>query len=431
MADGRLILRSSRLAQTTTRKSMRSLRARPWFLPGFHSPWTDCVNPGINSTLRITSIKNVAAKPGSGVFPKVAARSGNVLELEGMSLMDLILGRKHFPCMRGGVPGLQFAGTRLNLATSADVEPSCGGSAGLARAEFGAYIMGTTFSVVAYGAHYEQLESAINRALDEARRLGRMLSNYRADSELTHVNRNAGQRPVQVSSELFDFLSTCASYSRASDGTFDITVGPLIKLAGFYKGTGRVPNPDEVALVLPGVGYRKVVLDEGRKTVRFTQNKVELDPGGAGKGFAVDKMSEVLKQGQVHSALISAGGSTLYALGAPPGKRGWKVSIKDPRHPSRAAESVNLKNESISTSGSYEKSLWADGKIWSHIIDPRSGCPAVGALSVSIITAKALDSEAWAKPYYIQGRSWTERHKLPQFSVFYCEDKPNTPGAWL
>lgn len=258
-----------------------------------------------------------------------------------------------------------------------------------------------------------------------------MLSNYRADSELTHVNRNAGQRPVQVSRELFDFLSTCASYSRASDGTFDITVGPLIKLAGFYKGTGRVPNPDEVALVLPGVGYRKVVLDEERKTVRFTQSKVELDPGGAGKGFAVDKMREVLKQGQVHSALISAGGSTLYALGAPPGKRGWKVSIKDPRHPTRAAESVNLKNESISTSGSYEKSLWADGKIWSHIIDPRSGCPAVGTLSVSIITAKALDSEAWAKPYYIQGRSWTERHKLPQFSVFYCEDKPSTPGAWL
>jgi len=333
--------------------------------------------------------------------------------------------------MRGDVPGLQFAGTRLNIAPCADIGPSSGGSDSLARAECSAYIMGTTFSVVAYGAHCERLESAIDKALDEARRLDRMLSNYRADSELNRVNRFAGQRPMKVSSELFNFLSACASYSRASEGAFDITVGPLMKLADFYEGTGRVPNDGEVAMALPGVDYRNVELDEKRKTVRFTHDKIELDPGGAGKGFAVDKMTELLKQEQIESALISAGGSTLYALGAPPGKPGWKVNIKDPRHPSRAAEIVNLKNESISTSGNYEKSLWAEGKIWSHIIDPQTGFPAAGTLSVSVIAARALDSEAWTKPYYIRGRVWTERHKLPGFRVFYCEDKSNTSGVWL
>ena len=348
-----------------------------------------------------------------------------------MNLPDLIFGWGLYSCMRGAVAGLQFAGTGLNIALCADIEPLCGGSAGLARSECNAYIMGSTFGVVAYGTHHEQLESAINKALDEARRFDRMLSNYRADSELTHVNRFAGHRPVKVSGELFDFLSACVSYSRASEGTFDITVGPLMKLAGFYKGTGRIPNRDEVALSLQGVDYRNVALDEKCKTVRFTNDKVELDPGGAGKGFAVDKMAGLLKQEQVQSALISAGGSTLYALGAPPGKPGWKVNIKDPRHPSRTADSVYLKNESISTSGSYEKSLWADGKFWSHIIDPRTGYPAEGTLSVSIIAARALDSEAWAKPYYIQGRAWAERHKLPEFRVFYCEDKPSTPGVWL
>lgn len=258
-----------------------------------------------------------------------------------------------------------------------------------------------------------------------------MLSNYRPESELTQVNRLASQRAVKVSSELFEFLSACDNYSRASEGTFDITVGPLMKVAGFYKGTGRLPDRDEVALVLPGVGYRNVALDPKCKTVRFTQDKVELDPGGLGKGFAVGKMAGVLKQHQVHSALISAGGSTLYAMGAPPGKPGWKVSIKDPSHPSRTVESVDLKNASISTSGNYEKSFWADGKIWSHIMDPRTGYPAMGTLSVSIVAAKALDSEAWAKPYYIQGRAWIERNKIPEFRVFYCEDKPNTPGVWL
>lgn len=348
-----------------------------------------------------------------------------------MNLLGLIFGKGRYLCMRDDAPGFQFAGTGLNIAASADIESPCGGASGFARSECSAYIMGATFSVVAYGAHCEQLESAINKALDEARRLDRMLSNYHPESELTQVTRFAGQRPVKVSSELFEFLSTCANYSRASEGTFDITVGPLMKVAGFYKGPGRIPNRDEVALVLPRVGYRNVVLDEKRMTVLFTHDKVELDPGGVGKGFAVDKMTELLKQERVQSALISAGGSTLYALGAPPGKPGWNVSIKDPRHPSRTTESINLKNESISTSGNYEKCLWADGKIWSHIIDPRTGYPAVGTLSVSIVAAKALDSEAWTKPYYIQGRAWIERHKLPEFRVFYCEDKPNTPGAWL
>jgi thiamine biosynthesis lipoprotein len=377
--------------------------------------------------------KNIAGKSRSGVFPKVAAGGAKALELDDINLLDLILrfGRRLYSCTRSGGSGLQFAGTRLNTASCADIEPSCGGASGLARANCSAHIMGATFSIVAYGAHYNQLESAMNKALDEARRLDRMLSNYCPESELTQVNRFAGQRPVKVSIELFEFLSICANYSRASEGTFDITVGPLMKVAGFYKGTRRIPNRDEVASVLPRVGYRNVVLDEKRKTVRFTQDKVELDPGGLGKGFAVDKMADVLKQDQVHSALISAGGSTLYALGAPPGKLGWKVNIKDPRQPSKTAESVNLRNESISTSGNYEKSFWADGKIWNHIMDPRTGYPAVGTLSVSIITAKALDSEAWAKPYYIQGRAWIERHKFPEFRVFYCEDKPNTPGTWL
>jgi thiamine biosynthesis lipoprotein len=394
-----------------------------------HTPLAGCANSGFKSALGINKTEHVSTKHGLGVFPKVTPRGG--IGAGKPNLPGLIFGQGRYLRMRDNAPGFQLAGTGLNIAAGADIEPPCGGSAGLARSECSAYIMGSTFSVVAYGSHFEQVESAANKALDEARRLDRMLSNYRADSELTHVNRSAGRRPVKVSSEFFDFLSACASYSRASEGTFDITVGPLIKLAGFYRGAGRIPNPDEVALALPGVDYRNVVLDEKRKTVRFTRDNVELDPGGAGKGFAVDKMAEVLEREQVQSALISAGGSTLYALGAPPGKPGWKVSIKDPRHPSRTAESVNLTNESISTSGSYERSLWADGKIWSHIIDPRTGYPAVGTLSVSVVAAKALDSEAWAKPYYIQGRAWTGRHKLTAFRVFYCEDMPNTAGVWL
>lgn len=204
-----------------------------------------------------------------------------------------------------------------------------------------------------------------------------------------------------------------------------------MKASGFFNDTGRLPQHDEVVRALSKVGYRHVILDEQNSSVRFAQEGMELDPGGIGKGFAADKMAEILRRAKVYSALISAGGSTIYALGAPPNQPGWEVTIKDPRKPSTTIETVRLKNEAISTSGDYEKYFWADGKIWGHILDPRTGYSASGTLAVSVISSQAIDSEAWTKPYYIQGRAWTEKHKPHNFRVFYCEDKTSAQCAWL
>lgn len=302
---------------------------------------------------------------------------------------------------------------------------------GLIRAEAGIYCMGTIFNIVAYGSHREHLESAIAEALGEARRLDGMLSNYRPESELSQVNRLGSRGPLAVSSELFQFLSACLAYSGASEGTFDVTVGPLVKVWGFYKGTGRPPQRGEVLQALGKVGYGNVILDEQNMTVRLAQEGVDLDPGGIGKGFAVDKMAGILKRDRVYSALISAGGSTIYALGMPPNESGWKVSIKDPHKPSTVIETVRLKNEAISTSGTAEKFFWEDGKIWGHIMDPRTGYSSMDTLAVSVIASKAVDSEAWTKPYFILGHAWTEKHKPPNFRVFYSEGKPHSPCAWL
>jgi thiamine biosynthesis lipoprotein len=118
-------------------------------------------------------------------------------------------------------------------------------------------------------------------------------------------------------------------------------------------------------------------------------------------------------------------------LGTPPNEPGWKIAIKDPRDTTRSAATVTLKDESISTSGNYEKFFVAEGKTWSHIMDPRTGYPAMGTLSVSVITPETIDSEAWAKPYFIQGREWTARNKHKDFRVFFCEDKAESPCAWL
>jgi thiamine biosynthesis lipoprotein len=282
--------------------------------------------------------------------------------------------------------------------------------------------MGSSFSVVLYGADRGQLEKAADRALDEVHRLDRLLSNYRPDSEWSRMNREAADRPVQVSPELFDLLSACLNYSVASDGAFDITVGPLIRTWGFMKGEGALPRPDDVAAARQRVGYRHVHLDPAWRTVRFDRAGVELDPGGIGKGYAVDRAVDMLRREQINVALLSAAGSSIYGMSTPPDEPdGWRITIRAPENPNKSAAEVMLKDMSISTSGSYEKFFWAEGRTYSHLIDPRTGAPAQGTASVSVVAPRTIDSEAWTKPYFINGRTWAEAHRRPELRVFFCE----------
>src|SRR5947209_5588794 len=165
----------------------------------------------------------------------------------------------------------------------------------LVRAEGSVDAMGSTYSVVIYGSDRERLQAVVAQVLEEARRLDQLLSNYQPQSEWSQVNRLASDQAVLISPELFRLLSACVEYSRESEGAFDISVGPLMKVWGFYKGSGHLPHRAEVRGVLSKVGYRNILLDAGSRTVRFAREGVELDPGGIGKGYAVDRMVSVLR----------------------------------------------------------------------------------------------------------------------------------------
>ena len=292
--------------------------------------------------------------------------------------------------------------------------------------------MGSTYTVELYGTDRIAMEAAADAAFDEVRRLDDMLSNYKPDSELSQVNRRAAQAPVKVSPEFFQLLEKCLEYSRESDGAFDLTVGPLMRVWGFYKGSGHLPHRAEVQAALTKVGYRHVHLDKAAGTVSFDRAGVELDPGGIGKGYAVDRMVDVLKQKGVRIALVAGSGSSIYGMGAPPTQpNGWRVEIKNPWDSSKTLAEVNLKDMSMSTSGSYEKFFRAEGKTYAHIMDPRTGFPAQGSVSVSVVAPRTIDSEAWAKPYFVNGRLWAVKHKPKDFRVFFCEDRTDQPCAWL
>ncbi|MBN8733678.1 MAG: FAD:protein FMN transferase [Acidobacteria bacterium] len=323
---------------------------------------------------------------------------------------------------KGFVLRLWLASALLGLAPGWAAEPL--------RIESSLDAMGTTFTVVAYGESRVQLETAVDLAFEEVRRINELISNYLPRSEWSQVNREAANRAVRVSPELFDFLTTCIEYSRQSGGTFDITVGPLVRVWGFYKGTGRLPHRAEIRGALARVGYQKVLLDEANQSVRFTRTGVEIDPGGIGKGYAVDRVMEILRERGIRSALISAGGSSIYGLGAPPGEAGWPVKIRHPRTPKQSVAELVLRDLSMSTSGTSEKFFVAGGKIYSHVFDPRTGYPAQGVLSVSVTAARTIDSEAWTKPFFIQGRR-PVAGAPKSLKVFLCEDKAELACAWL
>ncbi|HEX2521030.1 MAG TPA: FAD:protein FMN transferase, partial [Terriglobia bacterium] len=219
-------------------------------------------------------------------------------------------------------------------------------------------------------------------------------------------NREAASGPVVVEPELFRFLQRCVQYSQQSDGAFDITVGPLMKSWGFFRGEGRIPWFFELWGVLRKIGYQHLILDEKRRTVQFGRSGMELDLGGIAKGYAVDRVVELLREYKIERALISAGGSTLYGMGTPPYDPGWPVKLRDPMFPHDATKSpstVLLKNQALSVSGNYEKFFKVRGVTYSHIMDPRTGRPVENMLSVAVISQTGTDGDALDNMFYVQG----------------------------
>jgi thiamine biosynthesis lipoprotein len=286
--------------------------------------------------------------------------------------------------------------------------------------------MACTYTIAVYGADLQPLREAVNAAFDEVDRIDRLMSHYKPDSPLSRLNRTAARKPVKVEPELFDFIVECLRYSAASEGAFDITVGALMKAWGFFAGDGRLPATDELAAARRAVGHQHVIVNAQEQTVYFDRAGVELDLGGIAKGYAVDRAAAILKQRGIASALISAGGSTIYGMGAPPDQDGWEVGIQDPVEQEKIAATVRLKNRALSVSGSYEKSFELAGVRYSHVMDPRSGRPVEGVLSVAVVSESGLAGDALDNVFYVQGVEWSKRswRKFPASEVIFF-----LPGA--
>lgn len=284
----------------------------------------------------------------------------------------------------------------------------------LVRFEASHPAMGTMFSIAAYAPGSVCLEAVVERAFQEIDRIDNLMSHYKPESELSRINREACGHPVVVTPELFRVLEEAFRLSEETGGAFDVTVGPLVKLWGFFRGWGRLPDEAELAEALKRIGYRHVKLHAATRTVSFDQPGVELDPGAIGKGYAVDRVVEILRAEGVSSALVSSGTSSIYALGAPPGEQGWEISVCDPFDRRKQACSLRLKNLSISISGDYEKSFVLDGKLYTHILDPGTGRPVENMLMTVVIAPSNTVGDALSTAFFVAGversRDYLQKH---------------------
>src|SRR5438128_2512316 len=207
--------------------------------------------------------------------------------------------------------------------------------------------MGTSFEVYLYAPNHERASQLFEAAFDEIERVESALSNYRSSSELSRINASAADAPVVTDPEVFALLERAFSYSRLSDGAFDVTVGKLMKAWGFFRGAGRYPSNEELTRAREQTGWQRVKLDQRARSAFFLTRGIELDLGGIGKGYALDCVARVLREAGVKAALISSGSSSIYAIGAPPGKAGWPVHVPDPMDRTRTVSTVLLKDQSL------------------------------------------------------------------------------------
>jgi len=276
---------------------------------------------------------------------------------------------------------------------------------------FRRFAMACSFELILTGADRDYLEQVAGVVLDEVESLDRKLSCFSPTSEVSYLNSEAGRRPIIVSPDLFEILRLARRVWKETEGAFDVTAGPLIALWREAERIGVEPTKDVLDKVLHQIGMQHVLIDEISNSVRFDIDGIGINLGAIGKGYAVKRAAEILREYNIKSALISAGGSTIYGLADECGQAGWRVGV---RHPSKFEEriaEVTLRSRAISTSGGPMQRDPAVKERFEHIIDPRTGLPANGGLvSASVVAEDAALSDALATAFYMLGMRFAESY---------------------
>lgn len=283
--------------------------------------------------------------------------------------------------------------------------------------------MACDFEIVLFGDDRGYLVDAGNQALDEVQRLDEQLSRFNPSSEVSFVNAEAWARPVPVEPGLFRLLQLAQEVWRDTAGAFDVTVAPLADLWREAEHTGQNPSKKAIGEAAAKIGMNNVILDESRNAVGFAAGGISLDLGAVGKGFAAGRAAAVLRESGIESALVSAGRSTVCAVGAPPGEDAWAVGIRHPWRFDQRVTMIRLRDRAMSTSGGIEQRDEAVAEKFDHIIDPVTGRGARSTtVSATVVADDPAVCDALSTAFYARGEALART---------YCTAHPSVTAIFV
>jgi len=263
--------------------------------------------------------------------------------------------------------------------------------------------MGNNFTITVVAENEKTGNENINLAIEEIRRIEKLLTTYNSDSQTNLINENAGLWPVKVDLEVFNLIERCIGISRITQGAFDISYGSIDKsLWNFDKAMTRLPDAATALKMVHLIDYRNIILDKENTTVFLKEKGMRIGFGGIGKGYAAEMAKQILMRKNVKSGIINASGD-LSAWGLQPDGKKWTIGVANPDAPNAAFSYMEISNKAVATSGNYEKFVTINGKKYSHTIDPKTGLPITGIKSVTIIASNAEFADAMATPIAVMG----------------------------
>lgn len=282
--------------------------------------------------------------------------------------------------------------------TGCDKEIETTASEPISRLEL---FMGTAIKVTLYnGGSEEILDKVFNRILE----IENLVSINKENTELTNLNENAGIKPVKLSETSYDIIKKGIHYSQISQGGYDVTIGPLVKLWSIGLPEAKVPNNDEIEKTIKNIDYSKVIMNDETKEVFLEESNMMLDLGSIAKGYVADEVASILKEENVDQAIIDLGGN-IYALGLKNGDTNWKIGIQNPFDSRGEVVGVlEVSDKSVVTSGIYERFIEKDGVKYHHILNPKTGYPFETSIAgVSIVSDKSIDADALSTLVFTKG----------------------------
>jgi thiamine biosynthesis lipoprotein ApbE len=266
------------------------------------------------------------------------------------------------------------------------------------------YVMGTVLEFKLYCEDREFCNKVISDAYSEVKRLDDMLSNYKANSKLSEVNSLAGTGKTLVPKEFFELTERSLFFSELTGGMFDVTIGKLLELWRKAQRENTVPGAKTLEkTVSECIGFGKIQLYPEKSEIEIKSPCLSFDLGGIGKGYAIDRAVKILKSKGIKSGIVNFGGE-IYAIGAPRGKKGWLIGVKNPIKHKDVLTFIEVNDIAVSTSGNYERYFEIGGRRFSHIIDPRTGLPVDSVPSVTVIAENATDADALSTAISVMGK---------------------------